>query len=353
MEEAAKYEQLRPEERVAIAGLRLQHAGVREIARALQRSPSTISRELRRNACADVGYTSERATTLSVLRRRAARRARKLRVDGVNWAVVRALLRWKWSPQQIATTLKQVFPDQRERHVSHETIYTTIYAHPKGELRRELIALLRRRHAKRMPRSRGEDRRGQIPDMVSIHLRPPEASDRSTPGHWEGDLIKGKGNKSAIGVLVERSSRLVLLARMPDATAESALAAFTLKLRSIAEPLRLSLTYDQGKEMMRHKELAAATGMRVYFCDPHSPWQRPTCENTNGLLRDYYPKGTDLSVYSQAELDAVADSLNTRPRATLDWQTPMQVFARMLEHGMSAAPKHPMQWSHESTQRAA
>jgi IS30 family transposase len=139
---------------------------------------------------------------------------------------------------------------------------------------------------------------------------------------------------------------------MADATAESALAAFTLKLRSIAEPLRLSLTYDQGKEMMRHKELAAATGLRVYFCDPHSPWQRPTCENMNGLLRDYLPKGTDLSIYSQAELDEIADSLNTRPRATLGWDTPIRVYARMLEHGMSAAPKHPMQWSDAPNEKA-
>jgi len=149
------------------------------------------------------------------------------------------------------------------------------------------------------------------------------------PGHWEGELIKGAGNKSAVGVLVERASRLVPLAKMPDASAESALAAFTLKLRSIAEPMRVSLTYDQGKGMMRHAELAERTGVRVYFCDPHSPWQRPTCENTNGLLRQYMPKGTDLSVYTQEELDAI-DSMNTRPRKTLDWDTPMQAFARMM-----------------------
>ena len=345
MEQARKYEQLKPEERVALAGMRLAGASQRSIAAALGRAPSTISRELRRNTCAETGYTSQRAMALHALRRRAARRPRKLAAGSVNWAVVSTLLHWRWSPQQIATTLKHAYPGQRERHVSHETIYTSIYAHPKGELRRELIALLRRRHAKRMPRSRGQDRRGQIPDMVSIHLRPPEASDRAMPGHWEGDLIKGAGNKSAVGVLVERSSRLVLLAKMADATAESALAAFTLKLRGIAQPMRVSLTYDQGKEMMRHKELAAATGMRVYFCDPHSPWQRPTCENTNGLLRDYLPKGTDLSIYTQGELDAIADSLNTRPRKTLDWDTPIRVFARMLAQGMSAAPKHPMQWS--------
>jgi IS30 family transposase len=282
-----------------------------------------------------MGYTSDRAMALHALRRTAARRARKLETGSVNWSVVTTLLHWKWSPEQIAATLKRVFPSERERQVSHETIYTAIYAHPKGELRRELVALLRRRHGKRMPRSRGQDRRGQIPDMVSIHVRPPEVNDRVMPGHWEGDLIKGAGNKSAVGVLVERASRLVLLAKMSDASAESALAAFTVKLRSIAEPMRVSLTYDQGKEMARHAELAARTGIRVYFCDPHSPWQRPTCENTNGLLRQYMPKGTDLSVYTQDELDAIADSMNTRPRQTLGWDTPMQVFARMLAQGQT------------------
>jgi IS30 family transposase len=330
MEQARKYEQLKAEERVALASMRLLGASMRSIAAQLGRSPSTVSRELRRNSGPEMGYTSDRAMVLHAVRRTAARRPRKLEAGSVNWSMVTTLLHWKWSPEQIAATLKRVFPRERERQVSHETIYTAIYAHPKGELRRDLVALLRRRHGKRMPRSRGQDRRGQIPDMVSIHVRPPEVNERVMPGHWEGDLIKGAGNKSAVGVLVERASRLVLLAKMPDASAESALAAFTLKLRSIAEPMRVSLTYDQGKEMMRHAELAARTGVRVYFCDPHSPWQRPTCENTNGLLRQYMPKGTDLSVYTQEELDAIADSMNTRPRKTLDWDTPMQAFARMM-----------------------
>jgi len=166
--------------------------------------------------------------------------------------------------------------------------------------------------------------------MVSIHVRPPEVDDRIMPGHWEGDFIKGAGNKSSVGVLVERSSRLVLLAKMDDATAASALAGFSQKLNSIAEPMRQSLTYDQGKELTRHKDLTARTGVAVYFCDPHSPWQRGTCENTNGLLRQYLPKGTDLSVYSQEQLDAIADSLNTRPCATHSFQSPLVVFARML-----------------------
>jgi IS30 family transposase len=167
--------------------------------------------------------------------------------------------------------------------------------------------------------------------MISIHVRPPGIEDRLLPGHWEGDLIKGAGNQSSVGVLVERTGRLVLLAKMEDATAASALAGFSTKLNSIAAPLRQTFTYDQSKEMLRHQELTAATGVRVYFCDPHSPWQRGICENTNGLLRQYLPKGTDLSVYSQDELDAIAtDSLNSRPRATHTFHSPFEVFAATL-----------------------
>ncbi len=164
--------------------------------------------------------------------------------------------------------------------------------------------------------------------MVSIHVRPPEVDDRLMSGNGEGDLIKGAGNKSAMGVLVERSTRLVLLARMPEATAESALAGFTVKLHQIASPLRQTLTYEQGREMAKHRELARKTNIRVYFCDPHSPWQRGTCKNTNGLLRQFLPKGADLSVYSQEQLDSIADLLHNRPRSTLDWHSPHSGHAR-------------------------
>ncbi len=330
MEKQPSYTQLRPEERVVIAGMARLRASVRAMARTLDRSPSTISRELARNHSPDAGYTSEAAHGLRTARRAATRPPRKLSAHSVSWGIVRTLLDWKWSPQQIAATLKRVYPNEAQRHVSHETIYTAIYAQPRGELRRQLIACLRHGRSTRLPRTRGADRRGRIPAMVSIHVRPPEVNDRVMPGHWEGDFIKGAGNQSSVGVLVERTSRLVLLAKMSDATAASALAGFSAKLNSIAAPLRQSLTYDQGKEMARHAELAAQTGVKVYFCDPHSPWQRGTCENTNGLLRQYLPKGTDLSIHTQAELDAIADSLNTRPRAIHDWQTPLQVFAQTL-----------------------
>ena len=300
------------------------------MARTLGRAVSTVSRELTRNTCSAVGYASAPAQSLSTSRREVARPCPKLYPQSVSWRIVLTLLEWKWSPQQISGTLKRMWPNDPTQHVSQETIYNCHLCPATGELRRQLIAWLRHGHSTRMSRKRGTDRRGQIPDMVSIHVRPPEVDDRVMPGHWEGDFIKGAGNQSSVGVLVERTSRLVLLAKMEDATAASALAGFAAKLNSIAAPLRQSFTYDQGKEMTRHQELSAATGVRVYFCDPHSPWQRGTCENTNGLLRQYLPKGTDLSIYSQDELDAIADSLNSRPRATHAFHSPFEVFERML-----------------------
>lgn len=330
MDQTTQYRQLQPEDRMTMASMKQQGFSARAMARALGRSPSTITREFERNTLVALPYGSHTAQLACASRRAAARPAAKLDFGGVGWGAVRTMLAWKWSPQQIAATLKRVFPDEPERHVSHETIYTAIYAQPRGELRRQLVACLRHGRSTRMPRSRGQDRRGQIPDMVSIHVRPPEVDDRVMPGHWEGDFIKGAGNKSSVGVLVERTSRLVLLAKMDDATAASALAGFSAKLNSIASPLRKSFTYDQGREMSRHADLAAQTGVKVYFCDPHSPWQRGTCENTNGLIRQYLPKGTDLSVFTQDELDGIADSLNSRPRATHNWDTPLEVFARTL-----------------------
>jgi transposase, IS30 family len=201
---------------------------------------------------------------------------------------------------------------------------------PRGELRRDLIDCLRFGHAKRRPRARGKDRRGAIPDMTSLHVRPPEVADRLVPGHWEGDLIKGSFNRSSVGTLVERTSRLVLLARMEDATAEGALAGFTAALNRAHEPMRKTMTYDQGKEMARHKDLTAATGVAVYFADPHSPWQRGSNENTNGLLRQYLPKGTDLSDHSQRDLDIIAHRLNTRPRKMHGFRTPLEIYAEHL-----------------------
>lgn len=324
-----RYRQLQPEDRMTLAALRQQGQSLRQIATVLGRSAGTLSRELRRNSTAGE-YASSSAQRASVGRRISGRPAARLDPDGKLWPLVTHMLGWLWSPQQIARTLRAMWPDDPDLQVSHETIYNAIYAYPKGEFRKELIACLRQGRSSRKSRSAGTDRRGQIPEMVSIHVRPPEVNDRVMPGHWEGDLIKGANNRSAVGVLVERSTRLVLLARMPDSTAESALAAFTAKLNQIAQPLRKTLTYDQGREMARHRELARATNMRVYFCEPHSPWQRGSCENTNGLLRQMLPKGTDLSVHDQDALDSIADLLNNRPRQTLNWRSPIQVFAELM-----------------------
>lgn len=323
------YTHLRPEERVTLASLVQQDFSQAKIARILNRSPSTISRELARNR-QGADYRSAAAQRATVDRRRAARPPSKLNAGSVLWSIVTTCLFWHWSPMQIARTLRRLFPDQPALHVSHETIYTAIYAYPRGELKRQLVSYLRQAKNTRRPRSAGEDRRGKLADMLSIHVRPPEADDRLMPGHWEGDLIRGEGNRSAVGVLVERSTGLVLLAKMEDATAASALEAFTAKLNQIVGPMKKTLTYDQGKEMARHAELTERTGVMVYFCDPHSPWQRGSCENTNGLLRQYLPKGTDLSVHSQETLDAIADQLNNRPRQRHGFHSPIEVFRNIL-----------------------
>ncbi len=292
------YRQLSEQDRETIMAMKLEHASARSIAQALNRAPSTITRELSRN-----GYQPPCDTPV----------IGRPRIAGGYDA----------------------------HRASHETIYTAIYATPRGALRRELVALLRQGRGARRPRSRGEDRRGTLADIVSIHVRPPEIEERLMPGHWEGDFIKGSRNQSSVGVLVERTSRLVVLAKMTDATATTALQSFAAKLNAIAQPMRQSLTYDQGKEMAHHAQLTAKTGVKVYFCDPHSPWHRGSCENTNGLLRQYLPKNADLSLHSQQELDAIADLLNTRPRQTLDWRTPLQVFALALSQarGHTASPQ--------------
>jgi IS30 family transposase len=333
MKEDRKYQHLSYEERSTIALGLQQGMSVRAIARALGRSPSTISRERRRNAPA-AAYSCKFAHQRYQRRRQYGRLPPKLAPQSALLKEVCRLLRKCWSPQQIAAYLSKVHGTDRSQRVSHETIYTCIYAQPKGELRRELIACLRMARARRWPRSRGTDRRGEIADLLSIHVRPPQVNERQFPGHWEGDLIKGALNLSAVGTLVERSSRLLMLVKLPHpnpATAAHVLQAFSDKLLSIAQPMRQTLTYDRGKEMAHHRELSERTGIAVYFCDPHSPWQRGTNENTNGLVRQYLPKGTDLSGYSQEQLDAIADEINNRPRMTLGWASPIEVYRAYLD----------------------
>lgn len=332
MKQDPSYKQLNYQERQTIAICRELGLSIRAIARVLNRAASTISREIDRN-CGGAAYSCRFAQQRFLRRRRHSKPAPKLVVGNALFASVKSLLLERWSPQQIASRLATLHPNEAALRVSHETIYNVIYAQPRGELRRELIACLRLARTKRWPRSRGEDRRGQIADLLSIHVRPPEIEDRQFPGHWEGDLIKGAGNLSAVGTLVERSTRLLMLVKLPHphpATAAHVLQAFTDKLNGIAKPMRQTLTYDRGREMAHHQQLTANTGVAVYFCDPHSPWQRGTNENTNGLVRQYLPKGTDLSGVSQEQLDAIADQMNGRPRKTLGWLTPFEVYSQWL-----------------------
>ncbi len=364
-------------EREEIALLHAGGRGVREIARQLNRSPSTISRELRRNAATRSGYLEYRATTAQWHADGRARRPKvaKLaangelrryvqdRLGGViaapeGAAVAGPEVRWigrrhgrrqerrwaaSWSPAQIANRLRVDFPDDESMRISHEAIYQALYVQGRGALRRELTACLRSGRALRVPRARtrGRGKKFVRPEIL-ISERPVEADDRAVPGHWEGDLILGLGS-SAIGTLVERTSRFTMLLHLPRAKrhgeprtkngpalaghgAEAVRDAIASSITTLPEQLRRSLTWDQGAEMAQHAQLRIDTGLAVYFCDPHSPWQRGMNENTNGLLRQYFPKGTDLSKHTTDDLAAVAAALNSRPRKTLGWRTPAETL---------------------------
>jgi len=323
------YTHLTTQDRAVVMTMRDDLCSIRSIAKRLCRSPSTISRELKR-AVGTSTYNAGDAHRQSEARRIAPRRIPKMHPDGTLFLIVRIYLKLLWSPQQISRILKSMWPDDSSNTVSHETIYNALYLHPRGELKREMIACLRHHNQVRKPRSRGVDRRGQIMDMQSIHIRPPEVEDRLIPGHWEGDLIKGAGNRSSVGTLVERTTRFVVLAKMDNAGTQSVVDSFSSVLNRQPAAMRKTMTYDQGREMHGHKVLTQRTGVQIYFADPHSPWQRGSNENTNGLLRQYMPKGSDLSVYSQDELDDIALSLNTRPRQTLGFRTPLEVYTEHI-----------------------
>jgi IS30 family transposase len=371
------------EEREEIALLKARGAGVREIARRVGRSPSTISRELRRNAATRAGKLEYRASVAQWKAELVARRPKvaKLvvnqrlreyvqerlsgqvrRLDGTPVAGPEAA-RWKgrnkprrqdrrwaaaWSPEQISNRLKVDFPDDGSMRISHEAIYQALYVQSRGPLKRELVACLRTGRALRVPRSRARQRAsGHVTPEVRISERPAEVADRAVPGHWEGDLIIGT-ERSAIGTLVERTTRFTVLIHLPRMDgwgveprvkngpalagygAEAMRAAIAAQMSTMPEQLRRSLTWDRGKELAQHAQLKIDTGLAVYFADPHSPWQRGTNENTNGLLRQYFPKGTDLSRWCAEDLRAVATTLNARPRKTLDWQTPAEAFDKYL-----------------------
>jgi IS30 family transposase len=311
-------------EEIAVA---LSHGlSLARIACGLGRPTSTVSREVAANG-------GRKAYRASKAHRRAYDRARRPKPRKLSGGPLPALvLGWVeawWSPEQIARRLRLEYPDDPMMWVSHETIYRSIYVQGRGELRRELARCLRSGRAQRQPRARME-RRGRIPNMVSISERPAEIEDRAVPGHWEGDLLVGKDNQSAIATLVERSTRYVLLAKIENQTATTVRDAIAAQITQLPAHLRRSLTWDRGREMAQHAEFSVDTGVDVYFCDPNSPWQRGSNENTNGLLRQYFPKGTDLSVHTQDDLDAAAHSLNNRPRETLGWLKPSEKLTELL-----------------------
>jgi transposase, IS30 family len=311
---------LSEQERIRIADLLSAGMAVRGIAAELGRAPSTVSREIRRNSDPDGRYRPHHAEHAARLRACKPRK-RRVAVDRVLGEAVRRLLAKRWSPEQVAHELRELFIDQPLRWLCKESIYQAIYD-PAVELTRPA----RRRRRRR--RLLGLQRRGRLTAMRMIDERPTEVEDRLQVGHWEGDLIMGAGNRSAIGTLVERTTRFLILLVFPDGipTAETVHQAITAALARLPEALRRTLTWDQGKELALHQQITAATGTGVFFCDAHSPWQRGSNENTNGLLRDYFPKGTDLGVHSVEDIMRIAAEVNDRPRKTLGWQRPITMF---------------------------
>ncbi len=310
-----------------MAGLQAGHS-LRKIGRMIGRSASSISRELQRNYSAE-GYVALAAHQRAEVNRHKPRFAKKLHTHRHLYHYVMVKLERLWSPQQISGRLKVDFPESKEMRISHETIYAFIYAMPKSGLRQELIANLRRKHPRRYAHGRDPSKqKPRISDMVSIHDRPEEIEGQQVIGHWEGDLIIGKNHGSAVGTLVERKSRYIYLAHLSNRSAKETRLSFTRKLQDVPSELRQSLTYDQGREMSQHKLLGTELEMAVYFCDPHSPWQKGTVENTNGLIRQFLPKGSDLSDVPQERLDEISHLLNTRPRKSLNFQTPSEVYMK-------------------------
>ena len=309
---------------------RVQGQSLRKIGTAVGKSASTISRELRRNNVVGVGYRATSAHALAYERASRPKPA-KLHVNIVLRAKVEKDLAKKYSPEQIAGRLRVEFPDREEMWVSPETIYQCLYVQSRGALKRDLTSCLRTGRAVRRPSRKVGQRKNRIPDMVNISQRPPEVEDRAVPGHWEGDLIIGKGNQTAIGTLVERTTNYTMLLHLPHGyTSELVRDALTVKIKTLPDLLRHSLTWDQGTEMGQWETVSIDANIDIYFCDPHSPWQRGTNENTNGLLRQYFPKGTDLSIHSAEDLDWVAQELNDRPRKRLAFMKPIELIEKLL-----------------------
>ncbi|WEO21777.1 IS30 family transposase [Streptomyces caniscabiei] len=323
---------LREADRIHIADRLREKATVRAIAAELGRSPSTVSREIRRNRHPGNGQYRPHAAQARADARRPRPKPGRIGQNPELRNFIQDHLDLRWSPEQICQALRAQFPQRPEMHVVHETVYQALYVQGRGELRRELARALRTGRTRRKPRRQAQQRQPRFSTpMVMISERPAEAEDRAVPGHWEGDLIISKDGKSAIGTLLERATRYVMLLHLPgDHSAESIRDALVTTVQTLPSHLRRSLTWDQGSEMGAHGGFTIATGIPVYFCDPASPWQRGSNENTNGLLRQYFPKGTDLSLHTPEHLTAVATELNGRPRKTLDWETPAERLHKLL-----------------------
>lgn len=319
------------EERYEIARLLELGLSQRKIAARLGRAPSTISHELRRNTRESTGrYEPEHADRLAWERQRRPKASKLSRCPALR-AIVQQWLGKRYSPEQVSGRLRLLHPDDPTMNVSHETIYQSLYVYPRGQLKRELQAHLRRGRRLRQRRG-GADGRGQIPDAVSIHDRPAEVESRLVPGHHEGDLIMGsRASNSAVGTIVERATGFLTLVHLPAGhTAELVADAVSAQLGALQPWFAKTLTWDRGREMTQHAAITAATGIQVYFADPYKPYQRGSNENTNGLLREYLPKGSDLSIHTAADLQAIADELNDRPRKRLGYHTPTEAFANLL-----------------------
>lgn len=316
-------------EREEISRSVVEGKSIRAIAKSLDRAPSTVSREINRNGGRE-RYRANQADQGAWDRARRPKRCRLVESPRLA-AIVAGKLQLQWSPEQIAGWLKQTYAGDKDLHVSHETIYRSLYIQARGALKKELLAHLRRTRAMRRSRHHTQktDNHGRITDTVSISERPAAADDRAVPGHWEGDLVFGSHN-SQIATLVERQTRYVMLVKLDGKDTETVINALINNARNLPQELYKSLTWDRGKEMADHKRFTLATDIQVYFCDPHNPWQRGSNENTNGLLMQYFPKGLDLSTYSQDQLDDVARRLNERPRKTLNYETPAQQFQQAI-----------------------
>jgi len=331
------YTRLSDLEREEISRLLSQQCSFRSIAQVLNRNVSTISREIKAGSCNKHNYRA--ITAQNRARRNAAKRKlgkHRLNNNQELWGYIRQKLRKKkWSPRQIAEELKKDYPLDMTKRISPETIYTYIYVLPRGSLKKELIASLRHNHQRRSRQSRGAKCERNLEDMLSIEERPKEVEDRIIPGHWEGDLIIGKYNRSALGTLVERTTRTTILVPVKNREAETVARAFAREVKKLPKQMKLSMTYDQGREMARHKLFTNITGVKVYFAHPRSPWERGTNENTNGLIRQFFPKGTEFNKVSRYQVKKVQDLLNGRPRQTLNFRKPFEVFNELINNSVA------------------